>query len=160
MTNLKRTTIFFVLTAALGLFILTPAQAIIFFNESIPVDYSLYNPCTEENVDFSGDLHLLVGGSISPSGFGHFNIHINNQNISGEGDDTHDSYQIAGAANLTISTDMVDNNPLVVNAVLNMQFVSKNTADNLKLQAHFHITINANGEVTAIVEDITVKECY
>ena len=152
MANLKRTTIIFVLIAALGLFILTPAQAIIFFNESIPVDYSLYNPCTEENVDFSGDLHLLVGGSISPSGFGHFNIHINNQNISGEGDDTHDSYQIAGAANLTISTDMVDNNPLVVNAVLNMQFVSKNTADNLKLQAHFHITINANPQTPQLAQ--------
>ena len=159
MANLKRTTIFFVLTAALGLFILTPAQAKIFINTSIPIDITLYNSCTEENVAFSGDLHLLVGGNITPSGNGHLNIHLNNQGVSGEGDKTHDSYQVVGAANLSINTDMYDGMPLVVNAVLHMQFVSQGAADNLRLKVNLHTTVNANGEVTANLGDITM-ECY
>ena len=159
MTNLKRTTIFFVLTVALGLFILTPAQAKIYINTSIPIDDIFYNECTEEDVAFSGDLHLLVGGNITPSGMGHLNIHINNQGVTGEGDITHDSYQVVGAANLTINTDMYDGNPLVLNAVLHMQFVSQGSADNLRLSVHLHITVNANGDVTATLGEITT-ECY
>ena len=118
-----------------------------------------YNKCIEESVAFSGDLHLLVGGNITPNGIGHLNIHINNQGVSGVGEDTQDSYQVVGAANLTINTDMYDGNPLVVNAVLHMQFVSQTSADNLRLTINLHITINANGDVTATVGDIT-SDCY
>ena len=144
---------------ALGLFILTPAQAKLYINTSIPIDITLYNVCTEEDVAFSGDLHLLVGGNITPSGNGHLNIHLNNQGVSGKGDSSFDSYQVVGAANLSINTDMYDGMPLVVNAVLHMQFVSQGSADNLRLKVNLHVTVNANGDVTATLGNIT-GECY
>ncbi len=54
---------------------------------------------------------------------------------------------------------MYDGNPLVLNAVLHMQFVSQGSADNLRLSVHLHITVNANGDVTATLGEITT-ECY
>jgi hypothetical protein len=50
---------------------------------------------------------------------------------------------------------MYDGNPLVVNAVLHMQFVSQTSANNLRLTINLHITFNANGDITASLGGIT-----
>lgn len=161
MINIKKTIMIFVIAVTMGLFVLTKAQAEILFNENIPIDgfllFSYDCPEPEEDegewVVLEGAVHLLIQGKMTPRA--HLGIHLNAQGISGVGQTTGLQYQGNGAANLTINADDLD--PLIVTAVVNANLISHGPDDNRKLKIRIHITINANGEITAVVKDIEAE---
>src|SRR2546422_11074953 len=44
---------------------------------------TIRNPCNDEDVNVSGNVHMTIGVTIDGNGGSHLRIHINNQDVSG-----------------------------------------------------------------------------
>ena len=119
----------------------------------IPPNTTVFNPCTVENVDLSGNLHLLIHVNSDGNGGFHLKLHANAQGISGVGQSSGNKYQGTGAANLQFNAKK----GVVVTAVLNANLISKGSADNASLHVTLHLTVNANNNVTATVVNVNAK---
>ena len=61
-------------------------------NLQIPLETTLANPCTGELIAFSGDIHLLIRATSTPSGNFSTTVHQNFQNMAGIGADSGDTF--------------------------------------------------------------------
>ena len=148
MAAIKSAMLISVGAVALCLFLLAPAEARTFLKEKVPFAETICNPCTGEDVDLQGTIFVLISGEIAPNGSAHLEIHLNAQNVKGEGQTSGLQYRGAGAANLIVNANISDCSPLVVNGVLVANLVSQGSANDLKVKIRLHITVNANGEVS------------
>ena len=122
------------------------------FNYSVPFDATLYVPCTDELVDFTGNLHVHGNTVMKPNGSVNINAHQNLQGVSGIGQTSGDSYNYNGAYHVHINGNVGE----TYSESFNSKIVSNGNQWNHK--HNYHITVNANGETT--VEFYThVWEC-
>jgi len=129
------------------------AQPAFQINEKIDVGpISLWNPCTEELVELDGTLHL--SGRLlldSAEGF-HLKLHANSH-LAGEG--------ISGTEYIANATYNWQLNgkflPFETTKILTVSLISQGKEPNLKLKARFYVTVNANGELTAYVDEFEVE---
>jgi hypothetical protein len=122
----------------------------------VPVNIPVFIPCaaggTGELVVLQGDLHVLLRFTVSTSGNIHAAMHFQPQGISGVGQTTGDKYQGTGVTqtevNLTVGTEET--------MVNNFRIIGQGNGNNFLLHETFHITINANGMVTAFLDNFSV----
>ena len=101
-------------------------------------------------VALSGPLHTLITLTINGnhvSGTTHFQP----QGISGVGLDTGDSYQGAGVTQDHFSFNGQFNETFVNN----FRIIGQGPNNNFTLRENFHLTINANGEVTSLHDNVS-----
>src|SRR2546426_10829841 len=55
---------------------------------------TIRNPCNDEDVNVSGNVHMTIGVTIDGNGGSHLRHHINNQDVSGIGVETGSRDQI------------------------------------------------------------------
>lgn len=127
-------------------------------NLSIPVDLFVFVPCAVggagEDIHVSGPLHVLSQLTISNSGNVLFTSQFQPQGISGTGLVTGDMYQATG---LTRSTQTFSTPfPVTFTFVNNFYMIGQGPDNNFQVHETFHFTINANGEVTAFVDNFRV----
>ena len=134
------------------------AKAITFTdNVQIPFDLIVFVPCAAggagEDVALSGTLHVLFHTTIDNSGGFHTKFHFQPQGISGMGLTTGDKYQATG------ETQGTDNGKVGFEStfVNNFKIIGQGPGNNFLVHENFHITVNANGEVTASVDNFSVE---
>ena len=126
-------------------------------NVSFPVNIGVFIPCAAggagEVVFLSGNLHSLFHSTVNGNNF-KIKIHNQPQGISGTGLTTGDKYQGTGVTQETFGGSFV-NGQLSDTFVNNFRIIGQGRGNNLLIHQTFHITFNANGELTAFVNNFT-----
>ena len=126
---------------------------------SVPIDLGVFVPCANggagENVELTGDLHLLTSLTISETGNVTLRSLAQPQGISGTGAITGDKYQATGGTQQTY----VSNGPLPLSDtyVNNLRIIGSGAENNILIHETFHLTINAGGVVTANVDKLSAE---
>jgi len=136
---------------------LTPSlQAAVTTNVKVPVDIPVFIPCavggTGELVVLQGNLHVLLRFTMSASGTVHAAVHFQPQGISGVGQVTGDKYQGTGVTQDEFNATVGEEETLINN----FRIIGQGNGNNFLVHQTFHITINANGTVTAFVNMLSV----
>lgn len=101
-----------------------------------------------ETVLLSGNLHILTHTTIDATGGFHTKYHFQPQGVSGVGMTTGTMYRGTGVSQGTVN-GKVGLQETIVN---NFRVIGQGRGNNLLIHSVFHITVNANGEVTATVD--------
>lgn len=151
------TTITF-LFAALALFTAS-ANAAKQFNDMTDINLSVFVPCAAggagELVDLSGPLHTLITFTINGnnvSGVAHFQP----QGLSGTGETTGDKYQATGVTKDTSFKVSFQNGQAQQTFVNNFRIIGSGPGNNYLVHEEAHITINANGAVTVVHDNLSI----
>ena len=128
---------------------LAPAAAVV-VNDRFPFAASVF-VCSEV-VAFTGEFHIKVTETISRSGNFHFTFHINAKG-TGVGQTSGDTYQWNDNIVEVVNDAAL---PITVTALQTWKLIGKGAAANFVLKQRFHVTVNANGEVTALHDTFEV----
>ena len=125
--------------------------------EEIPVDETLFVPCAAggagEEVHLTGKLHHLVHFITNSTGGVHFKFQSSDQGITGTGLTTGDKYHRTGATNSEFNAKVGEQSTVVDS----FNIIGQGNGNNFLLHVTLHITVNANGTVTAEVFDFRVE---
>ena len=126
-------------------------------NITIPIDLIVFVPCANggagEPIEVSGPLHVLTQVTISSSGNASFYSHFQPQGVTGSGFVTGAKYQGTG---ITQFKDNFNGLPAISTFVDNFYMIGQGPGNNFKVHETFHFTVNANGVVTATVDNFFV----
>ena|SRR5215211_6080119 len=122
------------------------------FNERVPISGVFVNPCTGEEVTYEGTIHLVFQRTEDASGGFHFKGH---QNIQVQGVGTSGAkYVILETNNQQQNFDVFSESASSFTSTDTFQVIrqgSETAEDDFQGKATFHVTVNANGEVTSDV---------
>jgi hypothetical protein len=120
-----------------------------------PFETVIPDPCTGEDVLVSGSLHTVGQAVQDAHGGFHINGHITLQGISGVGLSTGTTYHWTGGARINVHYGCgVDcSPPYEQTSGSNFQLIGQGSAPDEQVHALTHITVNANGELTANVQE-------
>jgi hypothetical protein len=155
LTNRTRRLAHLTMTILMGLFLVgmdiaaaTPsAQAAT--STILPLHAIRSNDCTGEQIEIMGTIHLVYNEQPGGGQIGHFNY----QNTSGIGLTSGDIFRVT-------STDLVHLSapfPSDITAVSTFHLISQGQGDNLLVHVLYHITVNAQGDITTEVMDLTTQ---
>lgn len=146
------------LVLALGLLAISvqPVTAAVQTNIKVPVEIGVFVPCAADGagevVFLTGNLHVLLRFTIDQAGGIHAASHFQPQGISGSGQTTGDKYQATGVTqdefNAKVGTEETFIN--------NFRIVGQGPRNNFLIHENFHITFNAKGIPTALVDNFSV----
>ena len=124
-------------------------------NEELPISSSIANTCNGDTVTFQGTVHVVNTVTVDSSGGFHLKTHSNYQDVSGTGTPSGVNYRIVTTTNETINDN--DGPQFEMTVVQTVKAVSQGSAPNLFLHVVMHVTINANGETTSTVDEVTAE---
>ena len=134
-------------------------QAAVTTNISVPFDgFSVFVPCANngagELVIFEGNLHILFSSTINNNHVsGKF--HFQPQGLTGTGTVTGDKYQATGVTQDMFSGSFI-NGQFEFTYVDNFRIIGQGPGNNYLVHENIHVTINANGVVTAFIDNLSV----
>lgn len=124
----------------------------------VPINLGVFVPCANggagEFVSLSGNLHSLFHFTDDGAGGFHAMSENNPQGVSGTGSVTGDKYQATGVTLSHFNTSGVPFNQTFVN---NFRIIGQGTDNNFLVHQTFHITVNAAGNLTALVDNFSVE---
>ena len=124
-------------------------------NTVFPIDLIVFVPCANggagEDVALSGNLHDLFHITVNGNSL-HVKTHDQPQGISGTGLVTGDKYQATGVTQDEFNTSF----GMEETFINNFRIIGQGPGNNFLVHENFHITINANGTVTASHDNFTV----
>lgn len=128
-------------------------------NVNIPVNNSVFVFCAAggagEVVSMSGNLHLLSHTTVNGNNFT-TKMQANPQGISGTGLTTGDKYQGTGVTQETFGGSFV-NGQFSDTFNNNFRIIGQGPGNNLLVHQVVHVTLNANGDLTAFVGNFSVE---
>jgi hypothetical protein len=135
----------------------TATLAEVITNDRIPFTISVFVPCANggagEIVDLSGTLHVVFHVTVdSDSGF-HSKSHSQPQGVTGIGQITGAKYQATGVTQDQFN-GKVGSEFTYVN---NFRIIGQGPGNNFLVHQNVHVTVNANGEVTANVDNFRAE---
>ena len=147
-------------TSPAGTEALSPAAASVFHdNVRIPVDIEVFIPCAAggagEFVVLTGNLHVLFHETVNGNRF-NVKFHTQPQGISGLGETTGDKYQGTGVTQERFGGSFV-NGQFSDTFINNFRIIGQGPGNNLLIHETFHVTFNANGELTALVDNFRAE---
>lgn len=119
--------------------------------ETFPINFVIQG--CEEPIELSGQLHSVFHVTIDASGGVHVVGQTNPQGVTGIGLVTGTQYQGTGVSRFNFNMQAGEE----FTSVDSFKIIGRGTTDNLLVQGTFHVTVNANGEVTAVVDNFFVK---
>jgi hypothetical protein len=151
MNENRRRLISLCLAATLVMFGLGPAtaRAEVVTNVVVPITIVVDIPCAPDIVILSGELHTLVTQVVDSNGGIHIKSHSQPQGISGVGLLTGAKYQATGVTQEHFNDH--PGLPLEDTFVNNFRIIGQGPGNNFLVHTTLHITVNANGVVTANV---------
>ena len=105
-----------------------------------------------------GGVHVLFHVTRDAAGGFHVKLHANSQGLSAQSTSGGSDYRVNGAANATVNIGAAKDAASTGTAVLNFGLIGQGKAPNLRLHVNLHLTVNANGEVTATVANVRITE--
>jgi hypothetical protein len=129
------------------------AAAEVLINEDVPIEETLDNPCTGEEVLLSGRAHQLLRVTENGNTY-HFGRHFNAAGVTGVGVTSGARYVLGATFNdeFTIAkggTQM---------SVQTLNVIGTGRTPNFLVRALFHVTIDANGDVHSYIDNYR-SEC-
>jgi hypothetical protein len=133
------------------------AWAAVIDNESIDLTgFSVFVPCADggngELVVFEGNLHVLTAVTFDRRGGVHVKTHNQPQGLTGVGQTTGDQYQATGVTQDEFNAKVGQ----TYTFVNNFRIIGQATGNNFLVHETYHLTINANGTVTAVHDNFTI----
>jgi len=120
------------------------AARVIEHGKNVPIDAVFANPCCNEDVHVFGTAHVLVTDNV---------IHLTVSDVTGVGLTSGFTYDGRGAST---ESNIFYSNPSEGTFHINLNLTNANGCA-FKLALLLHITVNANGDVTAEVENVRVS---
>jgi hypothetical protein len=124
-------------------------------NTFTPIDLVVFVPCANggagELVELSGTLHDLFSITVNGNSL-HVKVHDQPQGVSGTGLTTGDKYQATGVTQEEFNTSFGVQDTFINN----FRIIGQGNGNNLLVHENFHITINANGTVTALHDTFSI----
>jgi hypothetical protein len=117
-------------------------------NFSTPMNETVADDCTGEEVQVQGDVHTQYTAHETQDGF-HAEAGSNYQGVSGVGVKSGRKYQLVGSDRSV--TDFRRPFPSRSDVVQTVRLISQGSAPNSHYRVHWHYTIDANGRLTAEV---------
>jgi len=143
-------------SAALSLLVFAPGRVsaratVTETNEMLPFDFDVFVPCADENAHLTGKLHFMVHTTETSSG--HFQLHFTSEPVGavGEGEVTGTTYHMSGKFS-EVRNDVPAG--FEDTFVSNQHVIGQGQGVNINAHTTTHFTLNANGVVTAQVENI------
>jgi hypothetical protein len=137
-----------------GMALPTPTRAAVVLNTSAPFTALIGIPCAPDIAFVTGDLHALITQEVDSDGGVHLKSHFQPQGVSGVGLLTGAKYQATGVTqehtNIHSSLAFEDT------FVNNFRIIGQGPGNNLLVHTTIHITVDANGVVTATVLNSSV----
>ena len=125
-------------------------------NVKYPVVWMDYVPCAMggagEWIVLYGEMHELFHTTLDDNGGFHLKFHVQPQGLSGTGLTSGDKYQGTGVTQDSFN-GKVGRTYTFVN---NYRMIGQGPGNNLLVHENMHITVNANGDVTAVVDNVRV----
>lgn len=149
---MKRKLIAVVLAATLALVLVMPTQAAVTTNLWTPVSASIPNACVGEWIDLEGEIHWVTSVTWDETGGYHVAIHVNRANVKGTGQSSGAKYIFNGGKNDTynVSSELPPQEPWERTVVIRQHMVGTGGANSGTLYTIYHVTFNANGELTVV----------
>ena len=116
---------------------------------ALPLHAIRSNECNGEQVELSGVIHLVSQTMPDGSVLGHFNY----QHVTGIGLSSGIQYRAAAVDQVRLEAPF----PSSIQSVRHFRLLAQGTEANVLVDAIFHITVNANGEVTAEIDELTTR---
>jgi hypothetical protein len=123
-------------------------------NEHIPISGLVLNECNGETVALSGEAHVVIRETSDGAGGMHFGFHGNFTGVTGTGDQGND-YSVQDVLNDSFN---LTNGATEHTVNESFTLISHGSAPNFIGHALFHITVNANGDITVEFTNIS-GEC-
>lgn len=124
-------------------------------NEVIPLAFTV--AACDELVDMSGTEHIVISETNSSNGNYHYHVHQNIK-LQGIGQTSGAKYQAQATAqdrvNLTQGGDGCCGNASIV---IQVKIIGQGKATDYHAKQLTHITVNANGDVTAFIDKFEVE---
>jgi len=142
----------FLTLLAVGSLVVSPPTTHAATTQSFERDFSavLTPPCDgAEAVELQGSVHLTAGVTQDQRGGLHLRVHVNYQGVTGTGTVSGATYEVPTTVNLNTNLGSAT----TFTTTVNVRFISHGSAPNFNMHQNVHITINANGEITAIVDN-------
>lgn len=148
---------------AISLFLLVlalPIQAGVIANDMDNIDFVAFVPCADngngELIEGTGRLHVLFREEFDSAGGTHYGNHFQPMGLKATGATTGDRYNANGVTQG--STNVGSGGlPLTDTYINNYRMVGTGgNAVSYHVHTTYHITINANGELTAFVDDTRI----
>lgn len=140
-----------VITALAAILASGYALAAVMTNEKVPISLSVVIPCTGDNVTIQGPLHVVDAVTINANTV-HLTSEANPQDVSGVGSLTHAMYRGVGVTRSDLNFN-VNGFPAQETFVNNFRIVGQGRAANYMIHENTHVTINANGTVTSLLDN-------
>jgi hypothetical protein len=140
-------------------FLAARPQAAVQVNESINLDAIVFVPCANDGagelVHLSGPLHVLITFTINGNNVSG-KTHFQPQGVSGVGLTTGDKYQGTGVTQDKFK-DSLQNDQFEETFIDNFRLIGQGPGNNFLSHETFHVTINANGDVTVVHDNLSIE---
>ena len=138
--------------------LVTLAKAATVDNESTPINLPVFIPCANggagEVADLSGNLHTLLTLTVNGNNFSLLE-HFQPQGISGTGESTGAKYQATGVTAMT-QKGSFQNGQANSTFINRFDIIGQGPGNNFTAHETAHVTINADGTITVLFDDIVV----
>jgi hypothetical protein len=144
------------IAAALSLLTTAPAAAEAItstMETSVPIAITVFIPCASDVVPLTGSLHIVAHQTVDASGGFHFSILFNPQGVSGVGTLSGAEYQ--GTGETRFDTQTSGPPPFNFTFVNNFKIIGQGPDNNLLIHQNVHVTFNADGTMTASVNNFS-----
>ena len=115
----------------------------------MPLSFLRSADCTDEVVEIRGTIHLVNQTQTDGSVIGHFNY----QNVSAVGLTSGNIYRVPSVDQSSLAYPF----PSDITSLQSFHLISLGSSSNLLVHVLFHITVNAEGEVTASIADLDMQ---
>jgi TRAP-type uncharacterized transport system substrate-binding protein len=122
-------------------------------NEELPISGSVLNICNGDTVTYQGTVHVVNTVTNDASGGFHLKTHSNYQDVTGTGSPSGLTYRVRTTINETVNDN--DGPQFETTVIQTVKLISQGSAPNLFLHVVMHVTINANGQTTSTVNEVT-----
>jgi hypothetical protein len=127
-----------------------PVHTAVTTNISIPITLVVDIPCAGELVVLNGPLHILSTLTFDRGGGFHMVAHFQPKGIRGLGQVSGAKYQATGITEFQTNAKAV---PFETSFVNNFKIIGQGPGNNLLIHENFHLTVNANGRLTAFIDN-------
>jgi hypothetical protein len=133
----------------------TTASAAVVQNVRVPLDVTFVgNPCTGDDMHFTGTIHLLAAETLDGSGGIHIHFDNNVSGVTAVGTPSGTVYHGVGGGWFELNARNPYPNVATETDVFGL--ISAGSSPNFFAIATFHITVNANGTLTSDVARVSI----
>lgn len=119
-------------------------------SQSVPLELTIFIPCSGETVAVTGELHILNHVTVNPDGSLHVVQHFNPQGVSGVSD-AGNKFQGTGVTQEVFNINVGQ----TFTFVNNFRFIGQGPGNNSTIHQNVHTTVNANGDLTSTVDNFS-----